>query len=316
VTVADIMQVASRWGAVDGDEDYDPRFDVDLVEAGDFCASLPSDTIDVIDIQLVAAQWGATCDGRAPLARGDKLAGTGLAIRIDPEEIDASEGDLISVDLLAARASNLGAFETTLAYDADRLQIEDVALGDFLGQSGNQAVLLENPRGTGHHAVGGFSFGSGLGAQGEGTLASVTFKVLDCGSDTEMITLTATKAVTVDGGLIHVVTADGARLICPVTGVPGGDEEEEFAFRLAPNPSSQASTLAFRLPNGERIHVKIFDASGRLVRTAADGRFDGGEHRVTWDGRNDRGLLAAPGVYFVELGRPGSVHRAKLHLVR
>lgn len=50
VDVLDVMQVASRWKAVQGDPDYDLRYDLD--SDGD---------IDVLDIMAVAGHWGEQC---------------------------------------------------------------------------------------------------------------------------------------------------------------------------------------------------------------------------------------------------------------
>jgi len=50
VDVVDIMIVASRWGAVEGEPRYNPACDMD--NDGD---------IDVVDIMLVASRWGDTC---------------------------------------------------------------------------------------------------------------------------------------------------------------------------------------------------------------------------------------------------------------
>ena len=51
VDIVDIMLVAARWGAHDGDANYDSLYDLD--HDGD---------IDIVDIMEVTAQWGETCD--------------------------------------------------------------------------------------------------------------------------------------------------------------------------------------------------------------------------------------------------------------
>ncbi|HET9326662.1 MAG TPA: FG-GAP-like repeat-containing protein [Candidatus Eisenbacteria bacterium] len=47
--------------------------------------------------------------------------------------------------------------------------------------------------------------------------------------------------------------------------------------------------------------VRIFDTSGRLVRTLAQGRLGIGEHSARWDRSTDGGARATPGIYFCEL---------------
>ena len=51
VDIADIMLVAGRWHTAEGDEDYDPAYDLD--DNGD---------IDIVDIMLVAVHWGESCE--------------------------------------------------------------------------------------------------------------------------------------------------------------------------------------------------------------------------------------------------------------
>ena len=52
------------------------------------------------------------------------------------------------------------------------------------------------------------------------------------------------------------------------------------------------------------VDLKVFDATGRLVRTVADRNFGPGLHSVVWDGRNNYGAPATTGVYFYMLSMP------------
>ena len=71
---------------------------------------------------------------------------------------------------------------------------------------------------------------------------------------------------------------------------------------LAGNPLRQGhSTVSFGLPTADRARVRVFDVSGRLVRTLADREFGAGEHAVTWDGTDDGGRQVARGVYFTRV---------------
>jgi flagellar hook assembly protein FlgD len=79
-----------------------------------------------------------------------------------------------------------------------------------------------------------------------------------------------------------------------------------FAFHAVnPNPSAAGAAFAFDLPTAGEVHLAIFDASGRLLRTLARGRFAPGRHTVRWDGTIDRGRNAPAGVYFARLDAAG-----------
>ncbi|MCA9754003.1 MAG: T9SS type A sorting domain-containing protein, partial [Gemmatimonadetes bacterium] len=69
----------------------------------------------------------------------------------------------------------------------------------------------------------------------------------------------------------------------------------------APNPFSGSTAIRFALPEKAPVSLRVYDVSGRLVRTLVNAPLDAGRHAVTWDGRDDRGRTAASGVYFYRL---------------
>jgi hypothetical protein len=71
--------------------------------------------------------------------------------------------------------------------------------------------------------------------------------------------------------------------------------------RNQPNPFAERTTIRFALPVASRIRLEVFDLLGRRVRTLANGPYDAGEHEISWDRRNARGALAAPGLYFCRM---------------
>jgi hypothetical protein len=69
-----------------------------------------------------------------------------------------------------------------------------------------------------------------------------------------------------------------------------------------PNPFNPSATIPFSLPNSRMVSLRIFDISGRLVKTLIRGEMVGaGLHEVVWQGRDDSGRLVATGVYFYRL---------------
>ena len=52
------------------------------------------------------------------------------------------------------------------------------------------------------------------------------------------------------------------------------------------------------LPRAGHASVALYDASGRLVRTVADGSFAAGRQSVAYDGRAEDGARLAAGVYW------------------
>ena len=69
-----------------------------------------------------------------------------------------------------------------------------------------------------------------------------------------------------------------------------------------PNPFGGETHIEYFSPeNGEAHTIAVYDAAGRVVRRLFAGRRGGGEHRLEWDGRDDRGHRVASGVYFVRV---------------
>jgi flagellar hook assembly protein FlgD len=68
-----------------------------------------------------------------------------------------------------------------------------------------------------------------------------------------------------------------------------------------PNPFNPSTTVSFTLDNPESCTVNIYNTRGQLVRQLASGRFDTGDHSVTWDGSDDHGLPQSTGVYLIRL---------------
>lgn len=88
-------------------------------------------------------------------------------------------------------------------------------------------------------------------------------------------------------------------------------------LRASPNPTrhGQASITVATGIAGPLV-LDIVNVTGRRVRRLDLGRRDAGEHTVSWDGRTDRGGLAAPGTYYVLRPQARGVDSIALVLVR
>lgn len=86
------------------------------------------------------------------------------------------------------------------------------------------------------------------------------------------------------------------------------DVAPELAFALtapSPNPFMRSTRLSFTLPRAQGVTLEVFDASGRRVRTLAEGPFAAGAHELSWDGRNESGAQVGAGLMFVRLRAGG-----------
>jgi flagellar hook assembly protein FlgD len=73
-----------------------------------------------------------------------------------------------------------------------------------------------------------------------------------------------------------------------------------------PNPFNPSTAIRCDVPaGGGKVTLRVFDVSGRLVRTLVNGNLGPGTETVTWDGRDDRGEPVSSGVYFYRMTAPG-----------
>jgi flagellar hook assembly protein FlgD len=90
--------------------------------------------------------------------------------------------------------------------------------------------------------------------------------------------------------------------------------EDVLLLQSYPNPGGQSVTVAFSLETRAPTTLRVFDTSGRLIRTLLDEPRGEGRHRIVWDGRDDTGRRMASGVYFYRLqsGSVDETHRMVL----
>ena len=82
--------------------------------------------------------------------------------------------------------------------------------------------------------------------------------------------------------------------------------EHSMGFSLSknfPNPFSGKTMISYQVPDGSNVPVvlKVYDVSGKVIRTLVEGEYGSGLYSVYWDGRNETGRGVAPGIYFARL---------------
>ena len=105
--------------------------------------------------------------------------------------------------------------------------------------------------------------------------------------------------------LINVFgTLCGANFLGASVDVPGNQPSRYVNFMKVGNSvmnrTANANVL-FGVSKADRVQVRVYDVTGRLVRTLADRDFPAGNHSLVWDGRDDAGTQVARGVYFTQL---------------
>lgn len=160
-------------------------------------------------------------------------------------------------------------------------------------------------------------FGSAL-AEGDSVVVTVVGEIVDRawfeGTDVISVIRSGSGA---DNG-----TAGGAPdRLCPDRAGAADDGGGAGADRISPlecgrNPATPPAAIEFYLPEGSQVSLKIFDASGALVRDLVGLPMPAGRHLTSWDGKNYRGEMVSAGVYFVLFNAGDCSATRKLVLVR
>jgi hypothetical protein len=87
--------------------------------------------------------------------------------------------------------------------------------------------------------------------------------------------------------------------------------------RTVPEPSANDVEVTLALAEAGPVSLRILDVSGRLVRSVVeDLSLQAGEHRLAWDGLDDRGNQTPSGVYFAQVTAGNATDVRRITLVR
>jgi len=79
------------------------------------------------------------------------------------------------------------------------------------------------------------------------------------------------------------------------------DQLVKVSFQVYPVPSTENLILSYNLPIRQVMNLTIYDILGRQVKKLKQGLDDAGEHKIIWNGLDDRNRKVPAGVYFCRL---------------
>jgi hypothetical protein len=108
---------------------------------------------------------------------------------------------------------------------------------------------------------------------------------------------------------------------CEPVAVPNTQEAPALSTKLIgarPNPANPSATITYSLAQKGHVSLKVFDVSGRLVRTLVSGVVEASAepYQMVWDGKNDAGQSVGSGVFFYQLDAPGYTSAKKLVILK
>jgi hypothetical protein len=122
------------------------------------------------------------------------------------------------------------------------------------------------------------------------------------------VTVTDASGDLVSGPFVHEITPDGIRNAVIDVRLRLGDIIPETSALLQnyPNPFNPETWIPYHLKDANSVSIRIFNATGQLIRTLDLGHRDVGVYvsrskAAYWDGRNEAGEKVASGIYFYSI---------------
>ena len=95
------------------------------------------------------------------------------------------------------------------------------------------------------------------------------------------------------------------------TGIAESPTHRPYSLSIYPNPFLKVTSIRYQVARKGKVSIKIYDLSGRLVKTLVDGLKCPGYYSVDWSPRN-----SLSGIYFVKMEAGSFKATKKLILVR
>ncbi len=91
---------------------------------------------------------------------------------------------------------------------------------------------------------------------------------------------------------------------------------EVALYQNVPNPFNPTTTIRYDVLTRGDVSLRVYDVSGRLVKTLVNGPQSAGRQSATWDGTDENGNRVGSGVYFYQLKTAGTVFTKKMVLLK
>jgi hypothetical protein len=299
-------------GPSDGGKDYSNVFFAKLAP-GLNMVSLPLEPITTVTARSFAADILATAVIRYDEVAG-KFVGFAPSAPGDGFDIEGGKGYIVNVPN-GATIVHTGAAWTNQppAFAAPPVAKSDawaflvngrVLDGDLMSATdGSYSVVVKNLS-TGAISTEAVE-DSGYFAAAWGDLSRKA--VIKSGDKIEIAALDSSGEI-VSGPFVHDITLDSIRNAVVDVSLKLGDimPVESVLLQNYPNPFNPETWIPYHLKESNSVAIRIYNASGQVVRTLDMGYKDAGIYvsrskAAYWDGRNESGEQVASGIYFYNI---------------
>jgi len=258
-------------------------------------------TINFEDLIIFAMNYGVVAPRIVPYL--SEPADEALALSL-AELAAGPEGEVQVALRLDGNVGEVKGLSTTITFDPSQLEFVSARLSDGMASPIAETFFWSGTD-AGKVQVDLAVLGTGVTIGGSGEVAVLAFRAL--GSE---------YALGFDEALLRGV--DNEDLTAELEGLESRPEVPTV-FRLAqnaPNPFNPRTAVAYEVPQASALTIRVYDVTGRLVRTLVDGTVEPGRYSVEWDGTGTDGQSVGSGVYFCVMETPSYHATHKMMLLK
>lgn len=242
-------------------------------------------------------------------------AAAGVKVAMLPASQTVAPGGEFDISIEVTRAgSNFNGFDLYIGYDPAALTLLSHAEGTYFVAGCSNRFHMWRP-GADRDTVNDAYLCSGTSVTGPGQIYKLHFRASLVPQVTTVRFLPGLQFYNAGLYVNPDSSTDAAVGIGMAAGVGGPATARISRLRAAPNPFRVGTLLTIESDRGGNQELVITDLQGRVVRRLQSGTFDAGTRVVKWDGRNDSGRVAAPGVYLALVRGADRTIRTRLTLL-
>lgn len=224
-----------------------------------------------------------------------------VLLKLMVKEIKVVPGEKFVVPIEVKGLSEVYAAELNLTYDKSLLSLVKVESGELL-----QGYYLEKKISENQIKL---AMAGTKPMPESGDLVYFTFKVLPearPGISTQL---------EVSHFCLNEISGSGSAFTISIGS--GETHPSEFSlFQNYPNPFNPTTEISYSLPEACQVKLSIYNLLGQKVRVLADEYQSAGSKSVEWNGKDDRGIEVAAGIYFYRIEAGNFSQTKKMLLVK
>lgn len=91
---------------------------------------------------------------------------------------------------------------------------------------------------------------------------------------------------------------------------------KHYNITVFPNPFSNSTTISFTLSQSQKVSIRIYDVSGKLIKTIANEQMEAGSHQLVWNASGENGTAVAKGMYYLKFNAGNYAETKKLSIIK